>query len=463
MAKLNRDILYLIFKELSHGNNSLRSYTLVNKTWCEVVIPILWKNPWKYLTKERETLLFNVIISYLSDETKNNLKNQGMDYLENSYQTPLFDYFKFCRYLKLDEIVKLITKKTPSEIYISIKNEILNIFINENRKYTHLYIPYEFNDRIHLIPGAEHCLSEIEFLSCNVGIDDEDIIIGLTEICKSIKGLELIIIRNINYGVIRLIEAPKKLNEVHFINHCIRDDESFCHIYLNSLIKHANTIQYFKIIDQTAITLSTFVNLKVLELVSEYKSDWYTLENWSLPFLQVLRTSFVPVKPLASLIENTSKSLIEINIDNIYNDKDDNKRIIQAIHKNCPNLIFLKVLFRNCSSSELEKLLTNCQYLKVLYIITCEKFFNWDNLFEILMKSSPIGLFRFRFRIFTIVPLPKSESLKLFFDKWKGKRPMLLNFNNMKNAESSLINKYEAEGLVKHYNNLRGDFDWESP
>ena len=50
MSKLNsRDsILYLIFKELQ-DEKTLFSYLRVNKTWCETIIPILWKDPWKYL------------------------------------------------------------------------------------------------------------------------------------------------------------------------------------------------------------------------------------------------------------------------------------------------------------------------------------------------------------------------------------------------------------------------------
>ncbi|RGB38705.1 hypothetical protein C1646_755411 [Rhizophagus diaphanus] len=459
MSKLNRDVLYLILKELEHNNNALHSCVLVNKTWCEIIIPILWKNPWKYLIEGKETLLFNVIISYLSDETKNNLKNQGIDYLKDLYQKPSFDYIRFCRYLHLDEIFKLIT---TNEIITNIKNEIFNIFINENRKYTHLYIPYKFNYKIHLIPEAKNCLSEIEFLSFNAGIDDDDIIIGLTELIKSIKGLELIIEENTNCEIVRLIEAPKKLIKVHLINNCIQKGQNFCNIYLNSLTKHANTVQYFKVFDQTTKILSSFVNLKVLELSSEYESNWSCLENLSLPLLQVLRTMFIPIQSLAKLIENTSKSLIEINIDNIFHYRYDNRRIIQAISENCPNLKFLKIVFRNFSSSELEKLLINCQYLSVLYIITCEISFDWNNLFRILTRSSPISLFKFRFRIFSKVPVPKSESLKLFFNEWKGKRPILLNFNNVKNIEA-MLNKYEAEGIVKHFNDLRGDFEWESP
>jgi len=48
MSNLNKDVLYLMFEELQNDEKTLYSCLLVSKTWCEVIIPILWKNPWKY-------------------------------------------------------------------------------------------------------------------------------------------------------------------------------------------------------------------------------------------------------------------------------------------------------------------------------------------------------------------------------------------------------------------------------
>ena len=43
MSKLNRDVLYLIFKEFHEDDKkTLHSCFLVNKNWCEMIIPILW-------------------------------------------------------------------------------------------------------------------------------------------------------------------------------------------------------------------------------------------------------------------------------------------------------------------------------------------------------------------------------------------------------------------------------------
>ncbi|PKK77457.1 hypothetical protein RhiirC2_731923, partial [Rhizophagus irregularis] len=50
-----------------------------------------------------------------------------------------------------------------------------------------------------------------KFLSCNASIDDY-VLIGLIEMCESIKELEIFIEKgNKNYGIINLIKSSKKL------------------------------------------------------------------------------------------------------------------------------------------------------------------------------------------------------------------------------------------------------------
>jgi len=133
----------------------------------------------------------------------------------------------------------------------------------------------------------------------------------LAKICKSIKELEINRDTDYNHGIAKLIEAQEELFNVRLHNQH-SNDEIINEVIENSLIKHANTIQYFKI-DRQPITniLSSLVNLKRLELDSEFNDEWDCLENLSLPFLQILRARSVPIKALSSLIENTSGSVVD--------------------------------------------------------------------------------------------------------------------------------------------------------
>ncbi|RIA92270.1 hypothetical protein C1645_820966 [Glomus cerebriforme] len=420
---LNRDVFYLILEELKDDKKTLYSCLLVNKTWCEIIIPILWKNPWKNLKERNKQLLLDVIISNQSNQKR------------------LFNYISFCRHLNLIEIIDATI------------DGIINLFINENTNFTHLYLPYQFDYQIHLIPGAKQSFSNIEFLSCDTSISD-NVLTGLIEMCKSIKELELFInVKNNNYGIIKLIETTKRLFNVRFITRPYsKIDESFCKLLENSLIKHENTIQYFKITKQpTTKFLSSFINLKKLELAGDFFNilEWNCLKVLSLPFLQILIARSIPIKALTSVIESTNGFLFEIKIDSVQHDEINNKRIIQAIYQNCPNLNYLTLLFRNSNILELEQLLINCQYLSELTIlINCvDDVFDDDKLFEILTKSSPPSLFKFKFSNFR----PTKLKLKSFFDNWKVRHPMSLQFTEFRSMKNivDLIEKYKSKGIVK--------------
>ncbi|GES74581.1 hypothetical protein GLOIN_2v1765889 [Rhizophagus clarus] len=342
--KLIRDIFYLILEELQDDKRTLYSSLTVNKTWWEIIIRILWKNPWKYITDEfKEFSFFVIIISHLSDESKNNLKIQGIDLPTVSSQKLLFNYISFCRHLNFNALDKIFTTIRIKYHYsnstlIILKNEIYKLFINENTKFIHhLYIPQQFD---YCIPGAQNCFSDIVFLSCSTNIKD-DVLNGLTKICKSVKELELLISdSNNNYGITRLIDIPTNLINVRFItNHPSTglfayyldiNNKLFYKILEDSLIKRSNTIRYFKMTKQPTINiLSSLIYLVRLELCGGRYHPWNCLENLTLPFLQILKASYVPVKPLTCLIGNTSGSLVEIKIDYTNHNEIDNKRIIQ--------------------------------------------------------------------------------------------------------------------------------------
>ncbi|GBC31153.2 hypothetical protein GLOIN_2v1788894 [Rhizophagus irregularis DAOM 181602=DAOM 197198] len=309
MSKLYVDVLHLIFEKFQGDKDdkkSLISCLSVNITWCELIVPILWKNPWEYLKIGKEKILLKVIISHFSDELRNNL-SQDNEFLIDSYKRPLFNYISFWRHLNLERIERMFNAHIH---FKEIKNDLLNLFINNNTKFTHLYIYQQFNRQIHLIPESKQCFSDIKFLSCNASIDD--------------------------YVLIGLIE--------------INDEsmESFCNILENSLINHSNTIKYFKLTKQPITKiLSHLINLKILELDGSFQDmAWDRIENLSLPYLQILKAKSIPIKYLTNLIENTNGYLIEIKIDYIGHDEINNKRIIKAIYQNCPNLQYLNLMFR---------------------------------------------------------------------------------------------------------------------
>ncbi|CAG8582232.1 14951_t:CDS:2 [Rhizophagus irregularis] len=426
MSILYRDILYPIFEELQYDKKSLASCLRVNKTWCEIVIPILWRNPWEHLTLRRKKLLLNVIISHLSDGARTSI-NQHFGFYTNSYKRPLFNYISFCRHLNLGVIENVMNAYIQ---YEEFRNDILRLFINENAEYTHLYMP-NYRD-YHLFPGAEQCFSEIKFLRC-IGKVKDNTLSMLTRTCKSIKELKFYTYGNdYNCGIAKLIENQKGLFSVNFLND-FYDGGSSRKIIENSLIKHADTIQYFSICEQPETkVLTSLVNLRILELISAnpyIELRWDNIKDLTLPSLHTLIASSIPINCLINLIERSGRKLTKIYY---HHNRSviDNKEIIQAIYQNCPNLI----------SS-----------------------FPWDNLFNILAKSSPPSLFEFVFKFTN--DNPKLESLKLFFDNWEGRHPISLKFKKESyhydesgyDGLIDLIEKYKKKGVVKKF--IHYDYD----
>src|SRR5687767_9335537 len=97
MSKLNKDILFLLFEELQNDSKSLFSCLLVNKLWCETVIPILWRDPWRYednINYIKNNSLYRIITLSLPNDIKEFLTNQGIPI---SHQLLSFDYLSFCK------------------------------------------------------------------------------------------------------------------------------------------------------------------------------------------------------------------------------------------------------------------------------------------------------------------------------------------------------------------------------
>ena len=133
--------------------------------------------------------------------------------------------------------------------------------------------------------------------------------------------------------------------------------------------------------------------------------------------------------------------------------------LIQAIYQNCPDLKYLQLLLNNNNLLEFEKLLTSCQCLEGLVILSDAERTEglvWDNLFKILSESSPANLYKFKVYLYTYYTM--LNFFTSFFDNWRGRHPMVLKrtattYSNLisRGAYFSLINKYKAEGIIEEY------------
>jgi hypothetical protein len=474
MVNLNKDIILLILEKLQNddesfhyvqppGNSdriirkvnckSLFSCLLVNRTWCETTVPILWKDPslkfddYHIMYANRYKILFNVMLLHLSEESRNNLRDKGIDIFTKTYQQPLFNYVSFWRHLDLNFLCNFIA----ANIEVS-KRSIVGI------KIANL-----FNTNTNLISLSYH--------SYNSDLIAKDILEGLAIENILIKKLEFDIGRHDNSpGIIAIIKEQKSLKEARFIYRYKFPSESYRKVE-KSLIKCADTLQYLKInwepITNYLTDLVNLVSLKISGSHNQNDSNWSHLGKLSLPRLKFLSADDVPVEILTDLIKNSKGLLTEINITeiNIVNKqhKFDKILLIRTIYLNCPNLNFLRLILENSDIIEFENILINCRFLTVLEIIGLFNFSGWHQFFTVLVRSSPTCLFKFGIYYYgNLVEVKRNyPSILSFYLKWKWKNPnhfMLLKTVTITYdpklkwlIENYYIGYYEKSGIFKKH------------
>src|ERR1044072_5727297 len=138
MSKLNGDVIFLILQEFSNNSKLLYSCLLVNKIWCETAVPILWNNP--YCQPNARKMLLNTILLHLSEESRENLKGQGIDFFIETHQQPLFNYISFWKHLDSGFFGDMIIENIGESKISVVSNEIMKLFNNGNTKFTHLHM-----------------------------------------------------------------------------------------------------------------------------------------------------------------------------------------------------------------------------------------------------------------------------------------------------------------------------------
>ncbi|CAG8654162.1 9545_t:CDS:1 [Funneliformis caledonium] len=492
MARLTHDCLLIVFKELKKDIRSLFSCLLVNRLWCETAVPILWKNPWALfqhhsITNNYESL-YNTIISLLPQESKDFLIQNNID-LPSSYPKPLINYIRFFQHLDDKAMMHMsgslifIYSQTKFHIFL-IEQEILKMIMSQSQRLKNLSLKTCKLKHFHYFSGATECLKNLVVFECNIEIDPS-IFYGLAQICHKIKKLYVYNCYKDNDGLISLIEVQKKLQ--HFtceFNSYMEFDYPPCRGIENALIKQANSLISFN--SQGQLTLyhliyKKLVNLRYLKVfeLSPYPEQEYRLKAAIMPNLQKLHMNYFSLPTIIKIIESTKGNLKEIRIESEQGfSKENTTRLIQAISKNCPNLMFTTILCYGGDDDnvkELEKLFSACSKLEKIVLV--HDYFNTDaedyddELLNVLVKHAPLNLISLKLECFKF----STKNLERFFKRWKEGRRHSLSIYNLNvvyedcflfnDEQIKLVNKYEKEGVIKEFKEIDSDYerfvDWE--
>ncbi|PKY43778.1 hypothetical protein RhiirA4_399152, partial [Rhizophagus irregularis] len=122
---LPEDVMSEIFDNLTGDANTLYSGLLVNKLWCRVIIPILWRDPWEIARLRQKIKAYNflyVLCGCLSEESKNLFLDLGLNF---QIHYPKFDYASYIRMMNTHYFNVSITKKFCSKDRDNIKRQLV--------------------------------------------------------------------------------------------------------------------------------------------------------------------------------------------------------------------------------------------------------------------------------------------------------------------------------------------------
>ncbi|GES83763.1 hypothetical protein GLOIN_2v1764020 [Rhizophagus clarus] len=251
MSKLNKDILYLIFEELQEDSKSLFSCLMVNRPWCETVIPILWRNPWCYkgVKYNNKYYLFIIISSYLIDDIKEFITEREIQLLSGSNKSLFFDYLSFCRSINVNAIKSIISiGSTLAYNQFFMQQEFYYFFMKKcpGLKYFNMR---SIKHQIIYFPEAKARFESLCELNCDTSINSI-YFYGLSQFCQFIQRFIIVNINpKPNHGIVKLIEVQKNLKHFEwkdeFYDEYLTEDP-YKDIFL-ALEKNANSLNYLRI------------------------------------------------------------------------------------------------------------------------------------------------------------------------------------------------------------------------
>ncbi|GBC13207.2 hypothetical protein GLOIN_2v1786944 [Rhizophagus irregularis DAOM 181602=DAOM 197198] len=420
MNKLNHDCLTLVFEVIYNDKNSLYPCLLVNRLWCKIAVPILWRNPWEVITKpygnlekiKKARIFFNIVLLHLpeesrlllksqdTDKTKRRnpllnyifnyvfIKNQKIDILKKPQQKPLFNYISFCKYIKYQlfgqNFYEKVFRHYDNRYIKLLEQEIYKLLINKCYNIKCLdtmgvkYPLYKF-------PGAEICFAKLYELYCS-SKDDSSLFYGLAKICRFIERFYIYLTTS-NSGLAKLIETQQKVKYL-----TIRNKISHQFIRGNygdigsAVLKHSHNIIYL-----------------ILQINLLYSATFYAVNR---------------------IIQESENDLQIISMDfnaNLFTDQ-----LLCRISQHCSNLKYLRIDLDDMYLHNFEQVLLNCQSLEGIFIYHYRDG-NYlpeigDNLLKILINSSPLSLFKIDIGSYNIY---KIHSLRNFFENWSEPQTIL--------------------------------------
>ncbi|RHZ84821.1 hypothetical protein Glove_74g182 [Diversispora epigaea] len=364
MSVLLVEIFRIVLGILSKDKKSLHSCLLVDRTWCERVVSILWNDPFQFL-KEPSAELIQTYILCLPESVRANLQESGINLENTPNHKPTFDYAVFLRHLKyinfyessLVWLEKVMGHSNHRSEGFLVTKELCKLFMNQSPAILSLNINTEnlnLPDNIDYVsipcfPGARKSLSQLQEFMCCGTYDKKKIFRAMSQSCKNIRNL------SVDYYLDELsTAAPTDLaNLIKSQNALVEFKLVTCSRFLSKIIpalkKQAKTLTN---VEFRGVHFEDCVSFEALAACTNLESlIFFHCDNVMNDALEPLSTAdfpklrkivfhifHMPPPSLGALICNNNDTLQELLLEWPPLDQEDPK-IIEMIIEHCPNII----------------------------------------------------------------------------------------------------------------------------
>ncbi|KAF0471082.1 hypothetical protein F8M41_025270 [Gigaspora margarita] len=341
----NMDCIHEVLKFLRHDTESLHSCLLVNRLWCELSVPILWKDPWARFFNmpfskpsfTQPTSLINTYISSLPRESILKLEKNGFNVSSISSSTT-FNYPMYLRCLDLEFLYWLVmkwvqnkskpgfrplkrvvrrfkkfrkklnnnnsnnldsTSMPPQDKIRLVCSELLTLFLKESPKiyilrindYSKVDVFGQLGEALANLNPKNNCLSSLKGLECRDKPVMDNIFEMLSLLTTDIS--QILIMGNYNTKTLaNLIRSQKKLEKVCFENFHNMSPQDYWESGVGyELSKKAHFITSLHLLNSCSLLakLSDFVNLQELTLQCIHEQSCEYTDSLTSANIPILR------------------------------------------------------------------------------------------------------------------------------------------------------------------------------
>lgn len=386
------DCLQEIFQYLENDIKSLYRCMFVNRTWCRIIIALLWRRPFEYSgpkSTRRYSELVRTYITCLPKDTKMKIYETG--YNIHLHPRPLFPYQKYLKELdceKLDEAVEEWVKRfgfegyRPEDSQNVVYTELLRLLLSRCEGLWSLRVG-QHSDKYYFPPAAtfpriKYTLTNLRKFEFRGDSDclDEPVLDNLYGFLKKLSNIS----NNLEYiniemtededslsgdGLRKLIKSQKNLSFFRYDQLQTQPDIEKTKEFVKALSHNASTLKniefdYLPFNVQCLSSLKKFNNLECMQFaycfeenISDEIEEIVELSPSQLKVKKLIFHDGILTSVTLEILRLVNTSVRELTVNNVV------PGLFEHIYEHCPNITYLATTISQKTVESLEYLSTS--------------------------------------------------------------------------------------------------------